>query len=262
MGGRPGARASSPAGRSAFNSLRLEKGYRLWGTDMTAEHDPYEAGLGFAVKPDKGDFVGRDGARGPPPRLRAAADLPGARRPRRTSCWARSRSSSTARRPATSPAPRYGYTIGRAIAYAWLPALRRRHRRRGRVLRPRCPATVSAEPLVDPSMSRIRAVGAAHAVATYDVIVVGLGGMGSAAAYHLAARGQRVLGLERLTPAPTTRARATAARGSPGSPTSRTRRTCRCCCAPTSCGTRLAARLRRGRHHADRRAVRSAAPDA
>lgn len=36
---------------------------------------------------------------------------------------------------------------------------------------------------------------------TYDVIVVGLGGMGSAAAYHLAARGQRVLGLEQYGPA-------------------------------------------------------------
>lgn len=36
---------------------------------------------------------------------------------------------------------------------------------------------------------------------SYDVIVVGLGGMGSAAAYHLAARGQRVLGLERYDPA-------------------------------------------------------------
>lgn len=35
----------------------------------------------------------------------------------------------------------------------------------------------------------------------YDVIVVGLGGMGSAAACHLARRGQRVLGLERFTPA-------------------------------------------------------------
>jgi sarcosine oxidase len=35
----------------------------------------------------------------------------------------------------------------------------------------------------------------------YDVIVVGLGGMGSAAAYHLARRGQRVLGLERFDPA-------------------------------------------------------------
>ena len=36
---------------------------------------------------------------------------------------------------------------------------------------------------------------------SHDVIVVGLGGMGSAAAYHLARRGQRVLGLERFTPA-------------------------------------------------------------
>src|SRR5215475_13605816 len=36
---------------------------------------------------------------------------------------------------------------------------------------------------------------------TYDVIVIGLGGMGSAAARHLAPRGQRVLGLEKFTPA-------------------------------------------------------------
>ena len=36
---------------------------------------------------------------------------------------------------------------------------------------------------------------------TYDVIVVGVGGMGSSAAYHLAARGQRVLGIERFTAA-------------------------------------------------------------
>ncbi|MEP6664643.1 MAG: FAD-dependent oxidoreductase, partial [Verrucomicrobiota bacterium] len=34
---------------------------------------------------------------------------------------------------------------------------------------------------------------------TFDVIVIGLGGMGSAAAYHLANRGQRVLGLEQYT---------------------------------------------------------------
>src|SRR6478672_11306028 len=36
---------------------------------------------------------------------------------------------------------------------------------------------------------------------SYDVVVIGLGGMGSAAAAHLAARGQRVLGLERFGPA-------------------------------------------------------------
>jgi glycine cleavage system T protein len=48
------------AGGGAFDSLRLEKGYRLWGADIYSEHNPYEAGLGFAVKLDKGDFIGRD----------------------------------------------------------------------------------------------------------------------------------------------------------------------------------------------------------
>ena len=52
------------AGRSAFGSLRLEKGYRSWGTDMTTEHDPFEAGLGFAVRMDKGEFVGRQALEG------------------------------------------------------------------------------------------------------------------------------------------------------------------------------------------------------
>jgi glycine cleavage system aminomethyltransferase T len=47
------------AGRGAFNALRIEKGYRSFGTDMTYEHDPYEAGLAFAVKPDR-EFLGRD----------------------------------------------------------------------------------------------------------------------------------------------------------------------------------------------------------
>ncbi len=39
-----------------------------------------------------------------------------------------------------------------------------------------------------------------NATASYDVVIVGLGGMGSAAAYHLAARGCRVLGLEQHEP--------------------------------------------------------------
>jgi glycine cleavage system aminomethyltransferase T/glycine/D-amino acid oxidase-like deaminating enzyme len=38
------------AGRGAFNSMRLEKGYRSYGTDMNSEHNPYEAGLSFAVR--------------------------------------------------------------------------------------------------------------------------------------------------------------------------------------------------------------------
>jgi glycine cleavage system aminomethyltransferase T len=49
------------AGYRAIETLRLEKGYRVWSTDITPETDPYEAGLGFCVKLDKpGGFEGRD----------------------------------------------------------------------------------------------------------------------------------------------------------------------------------------------------------
>ena len=48
------------AGRAAFDTLRLEKGYRLWGNDMHTEYTPSEAGLGWAVKLAKGPFIGRD----------------------------------------------------------------------------------------------------------------------------------------------------------------------------------------------------------
>ena len=48
------------AGMHAMNSLRLEKGYRHWGHDITDEDTPLEAGLGFAVDFDKPDFIGRE----------------------------------------------------------------------------------------------------------------------------------------------------------------------------------------------------------
>ena len=48
------------AGGGAFDSLRLEKGYRLWGNDIHTEYNPYEAGIGFAVRMRKGNFIGRD----------------------------------------------------------------------------------------------------------------------------------------------------------------------------------------------------------
>jgi 4-methylaminobutanoate oxidase (formaldehyde-forming) len=47
-------------GLHAVDSLRLEKGYRHWGSDITPDDTPFEAGLGFGVKFDKGDFIGRD----------------------------------------------------------------------------------------------------------------------------------------------------------------------------------------------------------
>src|SRR2546425_1954802 len=47
-------------GYRAIDSLRLEKGYRYWSAEVTPEHTPWEAGLGFCVKLDKGDFIGRE----------------------------------------------------------------------------------------------------------------------------------------------------------------------------------------------------------
>jgi 4-methylaminobutanoate oxidase (formaldehyde-forming) len=46
-------------GMQAVNSLRLETGYRHWESDITPDDTPYEAGLGFGVKLNKGDFIGR-----------------------------------------------------------------------------------------------------------------------------------------------------------------------------------------------------------
>lgn len=48
------------AGYHAMNSLRMEKGYRHWGHDITDEDTPIEAGLGFAVAWSKPDFIGRE----------------------------------------------------------------------------------------------------------------------------------------------------------------------------------------------------------
>ncbi|MCJ7702386.1 MAG: FAD-dependent oxidoreductase [Anaerolineales bacterium] len=48
------------AGYRAIDTLRLEKSYRSWGGEISPDYTPFEAGLGFAVKLDKGDFIGRD----------------------------------------------------------------------------------------------------------------------------------------------------------------------------------------------------------
>lgn len=50
----------TPCGYKALDSLRLEKGYRYWTADITPGDNPYEAGLGFCVHLNKGDFIGRD----------------------------------------------------------------------------------------------------------------------------------------------------------------------------------------------------------
>jgi 4-methylaminobutanoate oxidase (formaldehyde-forming) len=47
-------------GYKVLDSLRLEKGYRYFTTDITVSETPYEGGLGFCVDLNKGDFIGRD----------------------------------------------------------------------------------------------------------------------------------------------------------------------------------------------------------
>jgi len=47
-------------GLRAMDSMRLEKSYRLWGTDLNAENSVLEAGLDRFVRLQKGDFVGKD----------------------------------------------------------------------------------------------------------------------------------------------------------------------------------------------------------
>jgi 4-methylaminobutanoate oxidase (formaldehyde-forming) len=69
-----------PVGYRALESLRLEKGYRAWGSDITPNDTPFEAGLGWAVKLKSNlDFLGRDaliGLQGKPLKKRLATFLP------------------------------------------------------------------------------------------------------------------------------------------------------------------------------------------
>jgi aminomethyltransferase len=54
------ARGAVPCGLGARDTLRLEAGMPLYGHELTEEIDPLQAGLGWAVQLDKGDFIGRD----------------------------------------------------------------------------------------------------------------------------------------------------------------------------------------------------------
>lgn len=145
------------AGRGAFNSLRLEKGYRSWGADMTYEHDPYEAGLDFAVKLDQGDFLGREALQQRSQQVQ-----------RRLSCLTIDDPVAVVlgKEPVYAGADcvgyvtsaAYGYTIGKGIAYAWLPAELSQPGQAVEIgyFDQRVPAVVTAEPLFDPAMERIR----------------------------------------------------------------------------------------------------------
>lgn len=145
------------AGRIAFNSLRIEKAYRSWGTDMTAEHPPAAAGLDFAVRMTKDDFIGKAALEQAPPPEKVLRSI----------VFHDPTAVVLGKEPVyldggedcvgyvTSAA--YSATVGRSIAYAWLPA----STTPGDVVAvdyrgSRYGATVHAEPVVDPEMAWIR----------------------------------------------------------------------------------------------------------
>lgn len=142
------------AGRIAFNSLRIEKGYRSAGTDMTIEHTPAAAGLDFAVRMSKDDFLGKSAMaeRGAPSRLRTlrftdhAAVVLG-------------------KEPVAVNGAVVGYitsagwsaTVGACLAYAWLPTdLADGSQVEISYQTTQYTAVVTSDPVVDPEMARIR----------------------------------------------------------------------------------------------------------
>ncbi len=146
-----------PAGRGAFNSMRLEKGYRSYGTDMTSEHNPHEAGLAFSVRKG-GGYIGAD----------AFEALDPAAISRKLVCLVFDNPEHVvmgkepvfvAGVPAGYTTSSYfGHSIGKQIAYAWLPI---EHTTLGTQVSVKYfdsmyPAVVSDDPQFDASMSRLR----------------------------------------------------------------------------------------------------------
>jgi 4-methylaminobutanoate oxidase (formaldehyde-forming) len=145
-------------GYRAIDALRLEKGYRAWGSDLSPETTPYEAGVGFAVKLDKGEFRGR------------AALADGTDPAERLVCLtlddprAVALGSEPVRVPGGEPLGRvtsggFGYAVGASIAFAYVPS---EHAAPGTRLEVDIfgdwvAGEVRPEPLYDPEGARIRA---------------------------------------------------------------------------------------------------------
>ena len=143
-------------GGGAFDSLRLEKGYRLWGADIHTEYTSYEAGLGWAVALDKGDFLGRDA-------------LLKVQNPTRTLCCLTLDDPEAivlGKEPILEgdralgyvTSTNYGYTIDKHIVYGYLPIEYAQEGTRVCVEYFGNPhsATVVREPLYDPSHKKLK----------------------------------------------------------------------------------------------------------
>ena len=142
------------AGRIAFNALRIEKGYRSAGADMTTEHTPAAAGLSFAVKSSKQDFVGKK-----------ALDQRECTSRLRTIKFDDPAAVVLGKEPVTVDGNVVGYvtsagwspTICACLAYAWLPSdLPDLTAVEVDYLRTSYGALVISDPVVDPEMARIK----------------------------------------------------------------------------------------------------------
>ncbi len=154
-----------PVGYRAIESLRLEKGYRAWSSDITPNDTPFEAGLGWAVKLRKNTpFLGREA-------LEAAASRPLAKRMAGFSIADDSVVLVGRETILRNGAPvgyltsgGYGYTVGQSIGYGYV-----RHEAGVSddfltggsyelvVANQPFPARISLEPFVDPANARVRA---------------------------------------------------------------------------------------------------------
>jgi 4-methylaminobutanoate oxidase (formaldehyde-forming) len=147
-------------GYKAIDSMRLEKGYRVWAADITPDETPFEAGLGFCVKKDA-PFVGSDalgtgtpgGAAPPEKRLRCLVlqdprSVALGNEPVRVAGEILGRVTSGG----------YGYTIERSIAYAYLPAdVAIGAEVEVDIFGQWISGEVTKEPLLDPKGERVRA---------------------------------------------------------------------------------------------------------
>jgi glycine cleavage system aminomethyltransferase T len=146
-----------PAGYRAIDSMRLEKGYRVWGSDITPETTPDEAGLSFAVRTGK-EFLGRNAllaareAGGPHRRLRCLVlDDPA------TVCLGTEPVRVGGRTVGRVTSGGVGYRVGASIAYAYLPAtVEDGTAVEVGVFGEWAGARVVAEPLFDPGNTRVR----------------------------------------------------------------------------------------------------------
>ena len=111
-----------PCGYRALDALRMERGFRYFGTDLTAGDTPFEAGLGFCVAMDKPDFTGRtalESAGADPPRRLRTLVLDGAEPLTVYGGEAVHAGGEVVSRLRSAA---YGHTVGRHLAYAYLDA--------------------------------------------------------------------------------------------------------------------------------------------